>query len=112
MGKKDVKIAVEAFINKYSGPLAQRVKWPQWGFEIKGVSDVVIKEESVRDYKNLWTFEGAADIHKTDGVTNIVKKRKYKIVGNAIVIFKPNGGSQTELLPEIEDVTITKIEEI
>ena len=112
MGKKDVKIAVEAFINKHSGPSAQRVKWPQWDFEIKGASDVVIKEESVRDYKNLWTFEGTADIHKTDGVTDIVTRRKYKLVGNTIVIFKPNGGSQTEFLPEIKEVTITKIEEI
>ena len=112
MSKKDVKIAVEAFIDKYSTPPVQRVKWPQWDFKIKGVSKVTIKEESLKDFEKLLTFEGTADIHKTDGVTDVITKGMYRLVGNATVVYKPNGGNQNELLPEVEDVTITKLEKI
>lgn len=112
MNKKDVKIAVEAFIDKYGTPPVQRVNWPQWDFKIKGISKVTIDEDSLKDFEKLLTFEGTADIHKTDGVTDVLTKGKYKLVGNAIVVYKPNGGKQNELLPEIEAVTITKIEKI
>ena len=112
MNEKDVKIAIEAFIDKYSTPPVQRVKWPQWDFKIKGVSKVTIREDSLKDFEKLLIFEGTADVHKTDGVTDVITKERYRLVGNATVVYKPNGGNQSELLPEVEGVTITKIEKI
>lgn len=106
--------AVLAFIMKYGGPSAQKVNWPQWGFRIKGVPHVKLDDKSLENTpkgSKLWTFKGVADIKETDGVTNVLTTKKYSIVGNATVAYKANGGDQNELLPEVEDVTITKIKE-
>ena len=116
MSEKDVKIAVEAFAMKYGGPPAQRVKWPQREFRIKGVPNAELDEKSFKkiqkEGKELWTFKGVFDIQETDGTTKVLTTRKYDIAGNTVVAFIANGGNQNELLPEVEDVTITKLEKI
>lgn len=106
MNEKDVMCAVEAFIWKYSVPPAQKVEWPQLGFDLKGVSSVKINEVSLKFQEGLkerWTFKGTADIGKTDKRT----VDSYDIIGSA------KFGSYTNptdgyLLPDVEEVTITK----
>ena len=92
-----------------------QVRWPEWVFEIQRASEVKIDKDSLKDPKRngeLWTFEGTAVIHKTDARNTVPTKSNCKIVGSAAVAFNRNDWNKNELLPEIENVTITKIEEL
>ena len=93
-------------------PPVQKVKWMQWEFKIKGISQVTIHEESLKEIDKLWNFELTADIAHTDKVTDITTHGMYKLIGNATIVWYPNGGMQNDVLPEVKGVTIIKIEEL
>lgn len=112
VNKKDVANTIATFITKHQKD-PDNVEWPQWDFRTQSVSNVTINEEPLVDLEKtgkLWTFEGTADIYKTDGVTKVLVKDKSAITGSAEVTFYPNDWIRNELLPEVKHVTITKIE--
>lgn len=46
--------AVECFIQKHQ-TISGKVKWPEWVFKIVGVEKVKIKEDSLKEFGNLYT---------------------------------------------------------
>ena len=114
MNEKDVMCAVEAFIRKYSVPPAQKVEWPQLGLKLKGVLNVKINEVSLKfqeGVKKLWTFKGTADIENTDERSTVSTRTRCAIIGSAKFSSYKNP-TDGYLLPDMEEVTITKVSPI
>ena len=99
--------AVECFIQKHQ-TISGKVKWPEWVFKIVGVEKVKIKEDSLKEFGNLYTFEGSALIAVTDK-SRVELKKEYTIIGNASVEFFSDGGKNGEYLPAVKQIEITKI---
>ncbi|MDE5783320.1 MAG: hypothetical protein K2H97_03215, partial [Prevotella sp.] len=58
---KNVELAnvIKNFINKHWANTNQ-VEWPKFDFNITGVSQIEIKEDSLNKISNIWTFKGSA----------------------------------------------------
>ena len=105
--KKEIAFAIEVFIWKRQVN-SPEIEWPEWRFKIRGVKNVKIDEQSLKNYGERWTFEGSAILGETDdrGTTPVDSARM--IVGSAVVGAYPKDGNQNDLFP-IKKVTITKI---
>lgn len=109
--KEDVGTTIGNFIQKNHKD-RKLVEQPDRGFAIKEIPSIAIEEKSLKELGERWTFEGTAVIRKTDARNTVSTKSNCKIVGSAVVAFNRNDRNKNELLPEIENVTITKIEEL
>ena len=105
----DVSKLIAAFLEKYNGNPKQ-VEWPQWEFTVKSVPEAKIEESSLREFDKRWTFSGTAVIQKTDEKNTAQTTTTYKITGSALVDSYVNDYDQNDLLPDVKQVTITKIE--
>lgn len=110
MNKKDLSASIGTFVERcYKSP--KRVELPSQVFEIRGISDVKINEDSLKEVTpggKLWTFTGTAIVSNTDGVTEVQVDSNRKIIGSAVVNSTKDDGSRNVV--EIKQVIITKIE--
>ncbi len=100
--------AIASFIEKYWRD-ERKVKKPACQFVIKGIGQVKIDSNSLIERSDtLYTFEGSAVVSYTD-ISKVVTNKNLSFIGNATVVFYPNGVNTKEMLPEIQEVVITKV---
>ena len=87
------------------------LEWPDDGFEVIGVKNVKINEDSLQDFGERWTFKGTAVIGRTNaGVTT---DKQCSFVGTAHLgkfgdMYVPPHFKEPEW-PKVKAVTITKV---
>lgn len=105
--KKEIAHAIKVFIEKRQVDTPE-VEWPKEVFKFKGVKNVEINHESLKDYGVRWTFEGTAVLVKTDEKHTVQTKSIRKLIGSATMDI---GQKQNDLWIIVKQVTITKIKE-
>ena len=98
--KEEVVNTIGNFIEKYHND-PSRVELPQCGFAIESISDVKIDKESLKEFGEIWSFEGTAVV--TPAIN------ECKIIGSARIHGYENPVKYDYLIPETKQVTITKI---
>lgn len=110
LGKNDVAYHIQSFIEKRQRN-RDGLEWPDDDFEVIGVKNVKIDEDSLQDFGERWTFEGTALIGRTNaGVTT---DKQCSFVGSAHLGKFENIDGNPHFVeskwPEVKEVTITKV---
>ena len=97
---------IENFIEKHYSDKS-KMSLPESVLKIQEIREVSIDAEKLENISSLWTFKGTAQITYID--SGVKTTRNKIIVGSSKVIFYPNEINSKEMLPEVNNVTITMI---
>ena len=109
-GKSDVAYHIQSFIEKRQRN-RNGLEWPDDGFEVIGVKNVKINEDSLQDFGERWTFKGTAVIGRTNA--DVTTDKQCSFVGSARLGRFENIDGNPHFVepewPEVIAVTITQL---